>query len=187
MPVSEHVLCVAIYASVEEAGLDLRELTGPSGFAESVGGSGLLHRGTGRVTLQQAGGGTLGYGIGTGAAVGIVAGVILGYPLVVGGIGAVVGGIIGYRNRTREVDGLVRVLDDAIPVGATALVAVVRAEAWPVLRGTLDRALRVSGWPLDDGPLVPFARSLVRGNPTATEDLGGHAPPEAPSGLRDGS
>lgn len=187
MPVQEYVLCVAVYATPEEAGLDLRDLTGPDGFAEDVSGAGILRRGPDRATLQQSGGGTLGYGIGTGAAMGIVAGAMLGYPLVVGAIGAVVGGFVGQRVRTQEVGALVGVLGDAIPVGATALVAVVRAEPWPVLRGTLGRALRITGWPLDDGPLVPFARSLVRGNPTAIEDLAGHQPPEAPRDLQGGS
>ena len=64
------------------------------------------------------------------------------------------------------------VLDEQIPVGSTALVAVVPAGPWPLIRVSLARAIRVTGWPLDPGsPLLPFARSLVRGNPTVSEEL----------------
>ena len=49
-------------------------------------------------------------------------------PLVGAAAGAVVGGLVGRRVSRREVDGLVALLDDAIPVGATALLAVVEAE-----------------------------------------------------------
>lgn len=178
VPAQEYVLAVAVYAGTEDVVLDLRDLTGPDGFGEAVGGTGILRRRPDRTTLEQAGGGTLGYGIGTGAAVGIVVGVLLGYPLPAAGVGAVVGGFVGHRARRREVRELVGVLHDFIPVGATALVAVVQAEPWPVLRTTLTRALRVTGWPVDDGPLLPFALALVRGNPTVTEDLEAGAEPQ---------
>ncbi len=171
MPTQEYVLLLGVYAGMEEAALDLRDLTGADGFPDAVGGAGILRRRFDGSTLQQSGGGTLGYGIGTGAAAGIVVGVLVGFPLAGAGVGAILGGLVGHRMRQQEVGELVGVLDDSIPVGATALVAVVEAESWPVLRGTLGRALRVTGWPLDDGPLLPFARSLVRGNPTVIEDL----------------
>lgn len=178
MSAREYVLLLGVYAGAEDAALDLRDLTGDHGFPDAVGGAGILRRGLDGSTLQQSGGGTLGYGIGTGAAAGIVVGVVLGFPLASAVAGAFLGGLVGHRMRQREVGVLVGVLDDAIPVGATALVAVVDAQMWPVLRTTLGRALRVTGWPLDDGPLVPFARSLVRGNPTVTQDLDR---PEGPS------
>lgn len=171
MSAEEYVLLLGVYAGTEEATLDLRDLTGPGGFADAVCGAGILHRRFDGATLQQSGGGTLGYGIGTGAAAGIVVGVIVGLPLAGAGVGAALGGLVGHRMRQQEVQDVVRVLAESIPVGATALVAVVQAESWPVLRGTLGRALRVTGWPLDDGPLLPFARSLVRGNPSVAEAL----------------
>ena len=71
----------------------------------------------------------------------------------------------------REVDGLVALLDDAIPVGATALLAVVQEERLVEVRGALDRALRSSGRVLDDGPLTTYVRTFVRGNPEALEAL----------------
>jgi hypothetical protein len=176
----EYVLAVGIYASTDEALEDLRDLTTPGGHPGAVGGAGILRRRLDGSTLQQSGGGTLGYGIGTGAAAGIVGGVLVGFPLVGAGIGALVGGVVGQRMRQREIGTLVGVLDDWIPVGSSALVAVVRAESWPTIRATLQRALRVTGWPVDEGPLLPFARSLVRGNPTVTEDLQRPADPGRP-------
>jgi hypothetical protein len=181
----EHVLAVGIYASTQEALEDLRDLTAPGRPPGAVGGAGILRRRLDGATLQQAGGGTLGYGIGTGAAAGIVGGVLVGFPLAGAGMGALVGGVVGHRMRQREIGTLVGVLDDYIPVGSSALVAVVRADSWPGIRSSLRRALRVTGWPVDDGPLLPFARALVRGNPTVTEDLQPPAdrdPPADPSG-----
>jgi len=71
----------------------------------------------------------------------------------------------------REVDGLVALLDDAIPVGATALLAVVAEDRLLEVRGALTRALRSSGRVLDDGPLTSYSRAFVRGNPEALEAL----------------
>lgn len=168
----EYVLMLALHADVADAAADLADLTERSGVTELVAGSAILHRTPTGATVQQIGGGTLAYGIGTGLAVGVVAGVPFDQPLVGGAIGAVVGGLLGRRTRRREVSGLVGLLDDQLPVGSIALVAVVPAVPWPLIRVSLDRALRVTGWPLDrDSPLLPFARSLVRGNPTVSEEL----------------
>jgi len=171
MASQEYVLLVALYADPGEAVADLRDLTAPGGLSQAVAGSGILHRDWRRSMLQQGSGGTLAYGIGTGAAAGIVAGVFLGMPLLVGAVGAVIGGVVGRRMSRREVEGLVAVLDDAIPVGATALLAVVDEERLPEIRTSLDRALRSSGRVLDDGPLTSYVRAFVRGNPEALEIL----------------
>lgn len=171
MPGREYVLMLALHAGPEDAAGDLADLLAPAGFPDAVAGAAILQRGRDGTTIQQPGGGTLAYGIGTGAAVGVAAGALLGVPLQTMVVGAAVGGLIGHRRRRDELDGVVAVLADHIPIGATALVAVVAAEQWPVLRTSLARALRVTGWPLDEGPLVEFARSLVRGNPTVSEDL----------------
>ena len=117
MASDEYVLVVALYADAEEAVADLRDITAPGGLGEAVAGAGILYRGWRRSILQQGSGGTLSYGIGTGAAVGIVAGVFMGLPLVGAAVGAVVGGLVGRSVGRREVDGLVVLLDDAIPVG----------------------------------------------------------------------
>ncbi len=83
MAVEEYVLIVAIYADPGEAVADLRRITDPDAFGAAVGGAGILHRDWRQAALQQSSGGTFAYGIGTGAAAGIVAGVFLGMPLLV--------------------------------------------------------------------------------------------------------
>ena len=63
----------------------------------------------------------------------------------------------------REVEGLVALLDDAVPVGATALLAVVEEDRLPEVRTSLQRALRTSGRVLEEGPLTTYVRAFVRG------------------------
>ena len=171
---------LALHADVPAAAADLAALTGPAGFPGAVAGGAILDRTPRGIVVQQSGGGTVGYGIGTGAAAGIVAGVFVDQPLIGGAIGAAIGGLVGRRMRRGEVATVERVLDDYIPMGSVALAAVVAAEPWPIVRGSLGKALRVTGWPLDgDSPLLPFARSLVRGNPTASEHLAFEPPDSA--------
>jgi hypothetical protein len=171
MASEEYVLVVALYADADEAVCDLRDLTAAGGSSQAVVGSGILHRDWRRSILQQGGGGTLAYGIGTGAAAGIVAGVFLGIPLIGAAAGALVGGVVGRRMSRREVEGLVALLDDAVPVGATALLAVVEQDRLQEVRTSLQRALRTSGRVLDEGPLTTYVRGFVRGNPEALEAL----------------
>jgi uncharacterized membrane protein len=171
MSTGEYVLVVALYADVQEAAADLRDVTAPESLGDAVVGSGILQRDWRRGMLQQGGGGTLAYGVGTGAAGGIVAGVFLGVPLIGGLVGAVVGGFLGWRVSRREVDGLISLLGDAIPVGATALLIVVEESRLLETRTALGRALRTSGRVLDDGPLTRYVRAFVRGNPEALEAL----------------
>ncbi len=171
MSTGEYVLVVALYPDVQDAAADLREVSTQEALEGVVIGSGILQRDWRRSVLQQCSGGTLAYGIGTGAAGGIVAGAFLGVPLVAGLVGAVVGGVVGWRVSRREVDGLVALLGDAIPVGATALLIVVEEARLMEVRAALGRALRTSGRVLDDGPLTTYVRAFVRGNPEALEAL----------------
>lgn len=175
MDSGDYVLVVALYADADEAVADLRDLTAAGRFDDALAGTGILYRGWRRATLQQGRGGTVAYGIGTGAAAGIVVGVLVALPLVGAVAGAMVGGLMGRRASRREVDGLVALLDDAIPVGATALLAVVEEDRLVEVRGALVRALRSSGRVLDDGPLTAYARAFVRGNPDVLEALGRQA------------
>lgn len=168
----EYVLVVGVYADRAEAAADLRDLTAPGGFGRTIAGAGILCRdGVWDASLQQGRGGTLAYGVGTGAAVGIVVGVFVGAPLVAGAVGAVVGGFVGQRVGRRETAGLVAGVADTLPVGGAGLVAVVESESLWALRSAMARALRTSGRVLDAGPLTSCARSLVRGNPTVLEAL----------------
>ncbi len=171
MPAREYVLLVATYPDPQEALADLREITRPGVMGDAVAGAGMLDRRTGRTVLQQGNGGTLAYGIGTGAAAGIVAGVVVALPLVGAAAGAAIGAAVGRRMGRREAEALEELLDDAIPSGSVGLLAVVDAQSLELLRGALDRALRVTGRVLDEGPLTKLARSLVRGKPEPTEVL----------------
>ena len=76
----EYVLMLALHADVADAAADLAELTAASATTDLVAGSAILRRTVPRTLVQQSGGGTLGYGIGTGMAVGVVAvGVVVGF------------------------------------------------------------------------------------------------------------
>ena len=171
MDTARYALAVGVYADSEEAASDLRAITAPETFGDVVGGAGILRRDWRGSALNQGSGGTLAYGIGTGAAAGIVAGVVFGGPLVGAVVGAVVGGVIGRRMGRREIDGLVAAVGDTVPVGGTAVIAVVVEEQLPAVRAAMTQALRTSGRVLDQGPLTTYARSLVRGNPTVMDAL----------------
>lgn len=176
----EYVLVVGVYVDRAEAAADLRDLTTRGGFDRPIAGAGILVRhGVWDASLQQGRGGTLAYGIGTGAAVGIVVGVFFGAPLVAGAVGGVVGGFVGRRVGRRETAGLVAAVADTLPVGGAGLVAVVESESLWAVRSAMTRALRTSGRVLDSGSLTTSARSLVRGNPTVLESLDAQRrPPE---------
>ena len=167
----QYALVVGVYADAHEAASDLRDITDPAEFGDAVGGAGILRRDWQGSALSQGSGGTLAYGIGTGAAAGIVAGVVLGGPLIGAVVGGALGGLVGRRMGRREIEGLVEAVADTVPVGGTALVAVVVEEQLPMVRAAMIRSLRSSGRVLDEGPLTAYARSLVRGNPTVMEAL----------------
>ncbi len=171
MDSQQYALVVGVYADAHEAASDLRDITGPAALGDAVAGAGILRRDWRGSALSQGSGGTLAYGIGTGAAAGIVVGVVLGGPLLGAVVGAAVGGMLGQRAGRREIEVLVAAVSDTVPVGGTALVAVVVEGQLPLVRAAMTRALRTSGRVLDEGPLTTCARSLVRGNPTAMEAL----------------
>jgi hypothetical protein len=169
----EYVLVVGLYPQAEPAVMDLRDLTNPGPVAEVLAGTGLVARVGRGVTVQQGGGGTLGYGIGTGAAAGLVVGHWMPWPLTTAVVGAVIGGLIGVRLRRRESAHLLALIDLDLRVGETALVTVVPAVHLGEVRHAMWRARKTTGRVLDDPDSLRLARGLVRGNPVATEALGG--------------
>lgn len=171
MPAQEYVLLVGVYRNPRDAVVGLRQISGSGVLADAVVGAGILDRQAGRTVLQQARGGTLAYAIGTGAAAGVVVGVPFGFPLVGAAAGAGVGAIVGRRMRRWEVEEFSALLTDAVPPGSVGLVAVVDEDDVSLLRGALDRALRVTGRVLDEGPLTDLALTLVRGKPEVSEVL----------------
>lgn len=169
----EYVLAVGIYEDPDAALEDLRDLTNPGPTHEVLAGAAVITRGVTKSVMQQGGGGTTAYGIGTGAAAGVVAGVVLAVPLVGAVAGAVIGGVVGQHMKGREAEQLGALLADDLLVGRTALVAVVPGPYQAEVRLAMARALKTTGRVLDDPQARRLARGLVRGNPEATEALGG--------------
>jgi uncharacterized membrane protein len=169
----DYVLAVGIYDDPDPALHDLRDLTNPGPISEVVTGAGVVTRGLTRSVMAQGGGGSTAYGIGTGAALGVAAGVVLALPLVAAAAGAVIGGVVGHSLKGRETDQLVALLADDLPVGGTALIVVVRDEFQGEARQGMTRARKTTARGLADPQLRKLARGLVRGNPEATEALGG--------------
>jgi hypothetical protein len=171
VPATEYVLAIGLYPDPAQAAAELRGLAAPGAFDGGVAGTGILRRDWRGSVIEQGGGGTLGYGLVTGAAGGLAVGGFLGAPLALGAVGLAIGGLVGRRMRTRETQGLTAAIADTVPVGATALIAVVVADSLPAVRAGMTGALRTAGRVLDEGPLTTYARSLVRGNPTVMHAL----------------
>jgi phage tail tape-measure protein len=169
----EYVLAVGIYDDPSGALEDLRNLTNPGPTHEVLAGAAVITRGVTKSVMQQGGGGTTAYGIGTGAAAGVVAGVVLAVPLVGAVAGAVIGGLVGHHMKGKEAEQLGALLADDLLIGQTALVTVVPAEHQAEVRYAMARARKSTGRVLDDAQSRRLARGLVRGNPDATEVLGG--------------
>ena len=175
-----YAIAVGVYADAADAAADLRDLTAPGALAGAVAGAGILRRDWRSASLQQGDGGTTSYGAVTGAAVGVVLGVVVGAPLVMAAVGGLVGAGAGRRIGRREVEGIVSSVGDIVPVGATALIAVVEEESLPTVRAAMGRALRSAGRVLDEGPLIDCARRFVRGNPDVMEALDDQQRPNRP-------
>ena len=173
--VTEYVLVVGLYPQEELALGDLRDLTNPGPTAEVIAGSGVMTRTTHGVALQQGGGGSLAYGIGTGFATGLVVGHWLPWPLTTAVVGGAIGGVVGRRIRQRESRHLLALLDVDLRAGETALAAVAPQAYLDELRAGMRRARKSTGRLLDDPESRRLARGLVRGDPVATEALGGHS------------
>lgn len=167
MAAGDYVLAIGLYAEPEDAQADLCT-PDVRGLAE---GTALLHRGLTSSVLQAGGGGTKAYAVLSGAAAGIVVGVILGRPLLGALVGGVIGVPIGRRMVRREFMAFSMLLDDAIPIGGTGLIAVVLEDDLPSVQAAMLRAVRTTGRVLDEGPLTDVAKTLVRGDPVVTEAL----------------
>lgn len=175
VPGDEYVLVAGLYGQAEEAFADLRELTNPGPTGEVIAGSGVLTGGSRGLALQQGGGGTLSYGIGTGFAAGLVVGHWLPWPLTTATVGAVIGGVLGQRARRRETRHLAALLDVDLRAGETVLAVIAPEEYLGELRRGMRRARKSTGRLLDDPQSRRLARGLVRGDPVATAALGGSA------------
>lgn len=172
---AEFVLLVGVYPDSGEAVADLQDLRRAAGPAGALAGAAVLVRTPGGAALQTPGGGTMAYSITTGAAVGVALGGLLGFPLTLLAVGALVGAVLGRSRRRQEINLLLAAVGDSVPPGSAALLAVVDDRQLVEMRAGLGRALRTTGRLLD-GPLAPVARALVRGNPAASEALAANRP-----------
>lgn len=175
MATVEYVLAVGLYPDAEPALMDLRDLTNPGPTAEVVAGSGVVWRGMRGASLQQGGGGTTAFGIGTGAALGLIVDYWVPIPFVGAIVGALVGGLVGHRLKNREARHLSGMLEADLYPGSCALVCVVAEARLDEVRASMTRARKTTGRLLADDAARKVARGLVRGDPVATEALGGHS------------
>jgi uncharacterized membrane protein len=165
------VLAVGLHDDPDDALADLLDLTNPGPTAEVVAGAAVLVRRHGRTVLQQGDGGSTAFGIGSGAAAGIVVDTLLALPLVGTALGAVLGGVLGRRSAAQESRTIAGLLADDLPVDGAALVVVVPEPRAAEVRAAMRRARRTTGRLLEDPVARRAARGLVRGNPSATQWL----------------
>jgi hypothetical protein len=168
---SRFVLFAAVYGSAPLALDGLRVLT--SATREQVAGPSLLHRDAdGRTTLERASGST----VLRAALVGLVVGFAgLGTRLMwaTALIGAVIGSIVGHRDRTsadRELGRLVGVL---VPVGGYAVLALTEQGLARRLTQQFDRALATRMIPISGRQMSELARRMAIGNADVTRSLDG--------------
>lgn len=174
---ARYVLFSAVYGSNADAVLDLHTVVRGAARDRAAGdhavaGPGILHRDRqGRLSLDKAGGATVTYSAVTGMAVGFAIGP--GTPSLWGSalVGLVIGGLVGYRDRGREVRALSALLGERMPPGAHAIVAVVAEGFAARLPGQLDLALATMMFPIDAPERAVLAKSLARGNTVVTEAL----------------
>lgn len=165
----EYFLLVGVYGDRGSAAADLRDITNPGPLAPA--GAALVVRDLGGCQVHQLGGGTLAYSITAGAAAGVATGGLLGVPVRMMALGAVVGAFVGRRASARLGEEVLGELGDVLPAGTTGLIAVADARLMDDSHAALGRALRTTGRVLDRGPLMHVARTLARGKPAVTEWL----------------
>lgn len=167
-----YVLFAAVYGSGESALDGLRVLT--SAARAEVAGTGLLHRDEqGRTTLQRAIGSTIARAALVGLVVGLASG--LGTQLMWGTalIGAAIGSLVGYHDRTMEVRELGSLVGEIVPPGGYAVVAVADQALANRLSQQFDLAQRTRIIPIAGRRMGELARVLARGNPEVTRGLDG--------------
>jgi hypothetical protein len=166
----QFVLFAAVYGSAPPALDGLRVLT--SAGREEVAGPGLLHRDEeGRTTVERASGsGTMRAAL-LGLAVGVAAGLGTSLMWTTALIGAAIGSIIGYHDRTREVRELHSLIGELVPPGGYALVAVTAQDLATRLAQQLDLAHATCMIPISGRRMSELARCLSRGNADVTRAL----------------
>jgi uncharacterized membrane protein len=165
------VLAAGCYDAATAARADLRDLTNPGPTCEVMAGTALLHHEPEHARLEHLRGGTTAFWAGTGGAVGVLAGILVGIPLLGAAAGVVLGAILGRRRSAHEAEDFAALLGDDLPVGAVGLLVITPERYAGEVRSGMTRARRTTGRTLDDEHTLALARSLVRGDPVATEAL----------------
>jgi hypothetical protein len=161
-----------MYGLEAEAAIEFPIVLASQHDGSVVAGAGIARRGfDGGIRLEQAGGGTVAYTSGLGAAIGFALSYWIPIPLLPAVVGGVAGYLVGRRRRDREAVTLGKSLSQFLPRGAVAVVAVVEERMIGPLNGQLGLALRTTALPLDDPELLQLARALVRGNPDIADVL----------------
>jgi hypothetical protein len=164
------VLFAAVYGSAPPALDGLRVLT--SAAREEVAGPGLLHRDVdGRTTLERASGSRTMRAALLGLAVGLAAGLGTSLMWTTALIGAAIGWIIGYHDRTTEVREWRSLVGELVPPGGCALVAVTAQDLATRLSQQFDLAQATCMIPISGRRMAELARCLSRGNADVTRAL----------------
>ncbi len=164
------VLFAAVYGSGQLALDGLRVLN--SAKKAEVAGTGLLHRGEdGRTTLQRAIGSTITRAALVGFVVGLATGLGTRLMWATALIGAAMGLLVGYRDRTVEVRELGNLIGELVPPGGYAVVAVADQALASRLSIQFDLAQQTRAIPISGRRMGELARLLARGNPEVTRGL----------------
>lgn len=180
MSEATYVLYAAMYGLDAEAAIEFPIVVSWQDKGSELAGATIVRRRRdGVVRLEQPGSGTLAYTTGIGVAVGFA----LNYWIAVPMIPAVVGGAIGYlygrSRRERQARTLGRELTGFLPLGASAIVAVVAEPLIGQLNRRLGLALRTTVLSLDEPELLQLAQALVRGHTELEEALAERADAQA--------
>jgi hypothetical protein len=166
------VVFAAVYGSTAMALDGLRVLS--SARREEVAGAGLLRRGDdGRISLQRASGSTVLRAALVGLVIGFAAGLGTRLMWATALIGAVIGSVVGYRDRTTEDRQLGSLVGEMVPQGGCAVVALADRALAERLAFQFDLAQATRMIPISGPRLSELARRMASGNAEVLRALDG--------------
>lgn len=167
-----YVLFAAVYESGPPALDGLRVMTAAG--RSQVAGTGLLHRDvSGRTTLERTNGSKVVRAGLVGLVVGFAAGLGTRQMWATALIGAVIGAVVGYRDRTMEDRELHSLVGVHVPVGGYAVVALAEQDLAQRLSQQFDLALAICVMPISGPRMSELAHRMAIGNADVTRALDG--------------
>lgn len=167
-----YVLFAAVYGSDALAIDGLRVLTCAS--RAEVAGTGLMHRDeSGRTTLQRTAGSTVLRATLVGLVVGFAAGLGTRLMWATALIGAVIGCVVGYSDRTTEDRELGSLVGELVPSGGWAIVALAEQDLAGRLSQQFELAQAIRMIPISGRRMSELARRMASGNPEVLRALDG--------------